>query len=244
MNNEPANGIESPGGKPLSKFGLVIKVAITLAVIVALFVLGRKLGAYVPGFVAWVEGLGAWGPIVFMAGYAVATVAFIPGSALTLAAGAIFGIVKGTLFAFSGAWVGAGLAFLVARYGARRRIEGRLADKPKFAAIDRAVGKDGGKIVALLRLSPVFPFNLLYYALGLTSVRFVPYLLANFAMIPGTLLYVYYGKLAGDVAQASAGSSSKSLADWVVMIVGLAATVLVTVIITKKARRALNEAAV
>ena len=97
------------------------------------------------------------------------------------------------------------MAFLVARYIARGAIEQRLEGDRRFAAIDRAVGREGRKIVFLLRLSPVFPFNLLNYALGLTNVRFVDYFIACLGMIPGTLLYIYYGKLAGDVAPARRG---------------------------------------
>ena len=227
--------------QPSSRAGLVVKIVVLVAIMAALIFAGRMLGAYIPAFTERVDSLGPLGPIVFIIGYAIATVAFIPGSPLTLAAGAIFGIVKGTAFAFSGAMIGAALAFLVARYAARKRIEHRLADKPKFHSIDRAVGREGGKIVALMRLSPVFPFNLLNYALGLTRVKFWHYVVANFAMLPGTLLYVYYGKVAGDVAQATAGSSSKSLTDWIVLAVGLVATIAVTLVVTKMARKALAD---
>ena len=129
--------------------------------------------------------LGVWGPLVFIAGYAIAAVAFIPGSILTLAAGAIFGLVSGIVYVFIAATLGSCLAFLVARYFAREAIERKLADTPRFAAIDRAVSAQGRKIVFLLRLSPVFPFNLLNYALGLTNVRFVDYAIAAFGMLPG-----------------------------------------------------------
>src|SRR5262249_36543250 len=152
------------------------------------------------------NGLGAWGPIVFIVGYAVATVAFVPGSVLTLAAGAIFGLAPGVVYVFIAAVLGSTAAFLVSRYVARQVIERRLKDNPRFAAIDRAVGAQGRKIVFLLRLSPVFPFNLLNYALGLTQVRFADYLIASIGMLPGTLLFVYYGKLAGDVAALAGGA--------------------------------------
>ena len=215
-----------------------------IAVGVALVIfLGRQAGAYVPQFAAWVATLGVWGPIVFIAGYAIATVAFIPGSVLTLAAGAIFGLLKGIVIAFTAAVAGSSLAFLVTRHVARDAIERRLADNPRFSAIDRAVSAQGLKIVFLLRLSPVFPFNLLNYELGLTKVRFVDYMLASFGMLPGTLLYVYYGKLAGDVAALAGGvASEKGVADYAVLILGLVATIIVTTIVTRIARRALKEA--
>jgi len=213
-----------------------------LLVLAAVFGLGRWAGRYIPEFAAWVEGLGLWGPLVFILGYAIATVAFIPGSLLTLAAGAIFGLVRGTLYTFCGATLGASAAFLVARYVARGVIERKIAGNAKFAAIDRAVGQEGWKIVALLRLSPIFPFNLLNYALGLTRVRFLHYFLASIAMLPGTLLYVYYGKAAGSLAAVAGGAKTEKGAEyWVTLGVGLVATIIVTAFITRLAGRALRQ---
>jgi uncharacterized membrane protein YdjX (TVP38/TMEM64 family) len=210
--------------------------------IAALIALGRYAGAYVSQFAAWVEGLGLWGPAVFGAAYAAATVAFVPGSLLTLAAGAIFGVIEGTLLVFVAATLGAGLAFLVSRHLARTAIEHRLAGNEKFAAIDRAVAAEGRKIVLLLRLSPVFPFNLLNYALGLTQVRFRDYMLASIGMLPGTLLYVYYGALAGEVAALAGGAGTpKGAGYYAVLAIGLAATIAVTTVVTRIARRALLE---
>ena len=209
----------------------------------ALALLGREAGAYVPQFAQWVDGLGVWGPLVFVIGYAVAAVAFVPGSLLTLAAGAIFGLAKGTVYVFIAAVLGSSAAFLVSRYVARAAIEHRLAGNARFAAIDRAIGAEGFKIVLLLRLSPVFPFNLLNYALGLTRVRFADYVMAAVGMLPGTVLYVYYGKLAGDVAALAGGAASaQGAADYAVGALGLVATVVVTTLITRTARRALKEA--
>jgi len=219
------------------------KILGAVAAIAVLFWLGRLAGAYVPQFATWVDSLGFWGPVAFVAGYVVAVVAFVPGSILTLAAGAIFGIAEGTVYVFVAASLGASAAFLVARYIARSAIEKRLADNPRFAAIDRAVGEQGRKIVFLLRLSPVFPFNLLNYALGLTQVRFVDYVVACVGMLPGTLLYVYYGKLAGDVAALAGGAAPERGNEYyAVLILGLVATVVVTTIVTRTARRALAEA--
>ena len=223
------------GRPPLRRIGLGV------VVVAALIMLGRQMGAYVPQFALWVNSLGVWGPVVFIVGYAVAAVAFVPGSLLTLAAGAIFGLSKGVLYVFVAAVLGSSAAFLVSRHLARAVIEQRVAGSARFAAIDRAVSAQGRKIVFLLRLSPVFPFNLLNYALGLTKVRFVDYLIASVGMIPGTLLYVYYGKLAGDVAALAGGVVvEKGAAYYVVLVLGLAATVLVTALVTRTARRALQ----
>ena len=221
----------------------LLKIALVVAAVAALLLIGREAGAYLPRFAAWVNGLGVWGPVVFVLGYAAAAVAFVPGSLLTLAAGAIFGLAKGVILVFVAAVIGSCAAFLVARYLARRAIERRLAGNPRFAAVDRAVGAQGRRIVFLLRLSPVFPFNLLNYALGLTRVRFVDYFSASIGMIPGTVLYVYYGKLAGDVATLASGTAvEKGAGYYAVLLLGLAATIAVTTVVTRTARRALREA--
>ncbi len=219
------------------------RLAVGLLTLVALVVLGRQAGGYLPAFVTWVNGLGVWGPIVFVVGYIAAAVAFLPGSILTLAAGAIFGIVKGTVFVFVGATLGAAAAFLVARHLARGAVEKKLIGNERFAAIDRAVAEQGRKIVFLVRLSPVFPYNLLNYALGLTQIRFVDFVVASIGMIPGTLLYVYYGKLAGDVAALAGGAAvQRDTGYYVVLVLGLVATIVVTTIVTRIAREALKEA--
>jgi uncharacterized membrane protein YdjX (TVP38/TMEM64 family) len=219
------------------------KIAIGVAALGGLIYLGSQLGAYVPRFAEWVDGLGAVGPVVFIAGYALAVVGFVPGSVLTLAAGAIFGVLEGTLYVFLAATLGSAGAFLAARYLARRAVERRLEGDQRFAAIDRAVGAEGRKIVFLLRLSPIFPFNLLNYALGLTRVRLADYVVASLGMIPGTLLYVYSGKLIGDVAALADGAGvERGAGYYAVLGLGFVATVVVTIAVTRIARRALDEA--
>jgi uncharacterized membrane protein YdjX (TVP38/TMEM64 family) len=204
--------------------------------------LGRRFGALVVDFAAWVEGLGAWGPIAFVVGYALATVAFVPGSLLTLTGGAVFGVARGALYVFAGALLGSAAAFLIARYLARQHVERRIGQDPRFAAIDRAIGREGRKIVFLLRLSPVFPYNLLNYALGLTRVRFLDYLVAATGMLPAIFLYVYTGRVAGDVAALAAGrGSAPGAGQTVLLVAGLAATILVTAYVTRLARAALRE---
>ena len=225
-----------------SRRGLVLKLAGGVAAVAALIVLGRQLGGYVPEFAEWVDGLGFWGPAVFVAGYAAATLAFVPGSLLTMAAGAIFGLAKGTLLVFFGATLGSTFSFLVARYLARDAIERRLAGQPRFNAIDRAVARQGLKIIFLVRLSPIFPYNLLNYGLGLTRVRLLDYVLACCGMIPGTFLYVYYGKALGSLAAVAGGvAPERGAADWALLGVGLVATLAVTGFVARIAQRALNE---
>ncbi len=211
--------------------------------IAGVLAIGWIAGHYVHQFAVWVDGLGVWGPLVFVLGYAVAVVAFVPASILTLAAGAIFGVASGTAYVLAAATLGAASSFLVARHLARDAVERRLAGNARFAALDRAVGAEGRKIVFLLRLSPVFPFTLLNYGLGLTNVRFADYLIACVGMIPGTLLYVYSGKLAGDVAVLASGAPVEQGAGYYTLLtIGLVATVVVTTLVTRLARRALDEA--
>lgn len=187
----------------------------------------------------WVAGLGAWGPVIFALIYAVWAVAFLPGSALTLAGGAIFGLGAGFAAVICGATLGAALSFLIARYVAREKVSRMARRNPKFGAIDRAIGEGGWKIVALLRLSPAIPFNLQNYLYGLTPIRFWPCVLTSaIFMMPGTLLYVYLG-YAGGQGLAAASGGGASTERWALIGIGLAATAGVTVYVTKLAQKAL-----
>ena len=190
----------------------------------------------------WIRDLGAIGPLVFAGIYVIAAVALVPGSILTLGAGVVFGIVKGTLVVIVSATLGATAAFLVGRYLARDWVASRIKGNEKFQAIDRGVAEEGWKIVGLTRLSPVFPFNLLNYAFGITRVSLKDYVLASFfGMLPATLMYVYIGSLAGDLATLGAADRSRTPGELLLYAVGLVATILVTVYITRIARKALNQ---
>jgi uncharacterized membrane protein YdjX (TVP38/TMEM64 family) len=223
------------------KYGLVVLLVAGLVVAARLV----PLASWIETFNARVAGLGVFGLVAFALVYAVATVLLIPGSLLTLAGGATFGLLPGFLSVWSGATLGAALAFLVSRHLARRRVEGWIREKPSFSAIDKAVANQGWKVVLLTRLSPVFPFNFQNYAYGLTSVSFVHYVLASWiGMLPGTFLYVYLGTLGKSGLEAASGTEGAGTVKLALQIVGLAATVAVTVLITRTARRALKEAGV
>lgn len=190
----------------------------------------------------WIEQLGAIGGLAFVGLYIVATVAFLPGSILTLAAGILFGVVWGSVYVLTGATLGAIAAFLIGRYLARSWISHKIEGNSTFKAIDQAVAQDGFKIVLLTRLSPIFPFNGLNYALGLTSVALKDYVLGSVGMIPATVLYVYIGSLAGDLARlGSTPQPSNPAIQWGIRIIGLMATIAVTLYLTRIARQALNE---
>ncbi len=239
----PVQGQSTPAhASPLTRFS-PLRVAFGLGLLGLLYLLGSTVGEYVPQFAEWVDEQGAWGPAVFIVGYAVLTVAFVSGALLTLTAGAIFGIVEGTLYVFVAATLGASIAFLVARYLARSAVEARIRGDKRFTAIDRAIGAEGRKIVFLLRLVPFLPFILLNYALGLTRVRFIDYLVASAGMLPATVVYVYYGKLLGEVAAIAGGVQvERGPADYAMLAAGLVAAIAVSIIVTRVARRALDEA--
>jgi uncharacterized membrane protein YdjX (TVP38/TMEM64 family) len=190
----------------------------------------------------WIESLGVIGALAFMGIYIVATIAFLPGSILTLGAGVVFGVGWGVVYVFIGAMLGATAAFLVGRYLARNWVAQKIAGNSKFAAIDRAVGSNGLKIVLLTRLSPVFPFNLLNYAFGLTSVSLVDYVVGSLGILPGTIMYVYLGSLAGSLALiGTAAQPTNANLQWGLRILGLIATVVVTFYVTRIAKQALEQ---
>ena len=191
-------------------------------------------------FVLWVQQLGPLGVILFIIAYALATVLFLPGWIFTVSAGLVYGIIGGTLVALCGATIGASLAFLVARHVLRQNIEKLKKQNPRLAAIDEAIGEQGWKIVGLLRLSPLIPFNLSNYFYGITSISFGAYVFVSaLGMIPGTLLYAYVGA----IGQAGISEVPAQRSNWqyVLLGIGLAATIAVTILISRIAREALKK---
>ena len=188
-----------------------------------------------------VKEQGNLGYLIYFAAYIVACVALLPGSALTLLAGVLWGPVLGTAVVSVSSVAGATVAFLVGRYGARNRVDRQLEKQPKFKSVGEALGQDGFKLVMLLRLSPVFPFNLLNYMMGVTKVSLKDYVLASWiGMLPGTAMYVYFG-FVGKEAAAAAASGGVDTGKTALTVAGLVATVLVTVLVTKKAKAALAD---
>jgi uncharacterized membrane protein YdjX (TVP38/TMEM64 family) len=229
---------------PAQKSGSKAKLVLWVLVIVALLAAARYFNAQalLRQALDGIAGLGPWGPVIFVLLYIAATVLFLPGLILTLGAGFVFGVVKGSIIVSIAATLGATAAFLVGRYLARDWVSKKIEGNTKFKAIDEAVGREGWKIVGLTRLSPAFPFNLLNYAFGLTRVSLRDYFFASWiGMMPGTVMYVYFGSLAGDLAAVGTGQRATSTAEWVLRVVGLLATVAVTVYVTRVARRALQQ---
>jgi uncharacterized membrane protein YdjX (TVP38/TMEM64 family) len=192
------------------------------------------------GFQAWVVGLGPVGWVLYALVYALCCVLFVPASILTLGAGALYGLGTGTAIVLAGATLGATLSFLLAKSILRKKIERMTAGNAKFAALDKAIAKEGAKIVFLVRLSPVFPFTYINYAFGLTGVRTAPYVLASFVgMIPGTFAYVYLGAAAATAASGATDATKKAL-----QIGGAVAAVLVSIFVARVATRAIRSAGV
>ena len=166
---------------------LLVATLLLIVVLARIFGIGERLGA----LRSWIEGLGSWGPVAFFFLYAAAVVAAIPGSVLTVLAGTLFGSVLGVVVVIHAATLGASLAFLIARYFARDAIARRLATNERFQRLDRLTEEHGAIIVALTRLVPLFPFNLLNYGFGLTRVPFWTYVFWSYlCMLPATILFV------------------------------------------------------
>ncbi|KAI8471588.1 MAG: snare associated Golgi protein-domain-containing protein [Monoraphidium minutum] len=226
------------GGRVAVGLGLVGAAVLLLVVL-------RANGYDVQGAVKDLEDLisrsGYLGPLIFVGAYAGATVLLFPASLLTLGAGYLFGPLAGTALVSLASTTGATLAFLVSRYLARPLVEERLRAYPKFGAVDAAISREGAKVVLLLRLSPLFPFNLLNYFLGVTQISLLPYVAASWlGMLPGTFAYVFLGSAGKEAGEAAAGGGAGG-AKWALYVVGAVATVLVTRVVSQAAARALQE---
>lgn len=214
------------------------RAALVVVAAAAVFAAARllPLADWLGAFQAWVSRHGVWGALLYALVYVAAALLFVPGSLLTIGAGALFGLLWGTVIVSIASTTAAALAFLIARHVARARVE-RLAERsPTFGAVDHAIRDRGWRVVALLRLSPVVPFSLSNYLYGLTAVGLRHYVPASWAgMLPGTVLYVYLGA----AGRAAAAGGGRTPAEWVLLAAGLAATVAVTVLLTRAARREL-----
>jgi uncharacterized membrane protein YdjX (TVP38/TMEM64 family) len=222
----------APAPRGFLRWGLVV-VAVLVAIAAWRLI---EVRAWINAALDWIEELGVWGPVLYILLYMVFTVCLVPGSAMTLGAGAAFGVVSGTILGSVAATLGATSAFLVSRYCTRGWVERRIRGRPVYAAIDEAVARDGWRIVLLTRLSPVFPFPILNYAFGLTHVSLRDYVLASWVgMLPSSALYAYFGSL----TRASAEAHELTRTEWILYLLGLVLTVAVTVSVTRMARNAL-----
>lgn len=233
------------------KFWLLGLLGLVLAIALAIAPQQVNLPVLLPNLLLWVKSLGTTGILAFIVIYNLATLLFIPASLLTLGAGALYGILWGTVYVLVASTLGAVFAFLIGRYVARGWICQWIQAHPQFKAIDAAIAQQGLKIVFLTRLSPLFPFNLLNYLFGITCVSLKDYVIGSLGMIPGTFLYVYFGSLVGDVAMLHMPldkpeeiSFPMLMLHWAIKLLGLLATLRVTVQITRIARRSLSHSLV
>ena len=245
----------SPATRGPGRLSRPIMIAAILAAVAGVAVLWAllPLGSWIENFRTWVQTQGLMGHVIFAAVYALAAVALAPGSALTLAAGFAFGLA-GFPTVVVGATIGAGVAFLIGRYVARGWVEKQVSGNATFKAIDKAIEGEGWKIVGLMRLSPLVPFNLQNSFFGVTKVGFWPYLATTFiGIMPGTLLFVWIGSLGAAAgmgysgmsnAGAAGADSTVGLIKLAALALGLVATIAVTVLVSRKASQKLREAGV
>ena len=193
-------------------------------------------------FLEQIAKLGPWAPLLFIGVYVLASLVLAPAFLLTFSAGAIFGLWRGTVFVYIGAVLGSSAVYVVAAPLARSRILRWVDRDPRIAAARQAIVGRSAWIMFLLRLSPLVPYNLLNYALALSGVRYRDFLLASVGMIPAIVMYVYYGKVVGDVAVLAAGvMPPRGTEYYALLIIGLIATVVATTLITRAARKAVEE---
>ena len=214
-----------------------------LAVVLLLAMAGLILPVreYLSAALGWMASHRESSWLAFIALYVLATVCMVPGLILTLAAGAIFGLLRGVVLVSAASVLGASAAFFIGRTVARGWTQRRIAGWPRFRALDGALAARGFWIVLLTRLSPLFPFNLLNYAYGVTTVRPRDYIAASWlGMLPGTVVYVYAGSAAANLAQALAGGAQVGRSGALLLVLGLAATVAVAVLVTRLARAQLE----
>jgi uncharacterized membrane protein YdjX (TVP38/TMEM64 family) len=234
--------IDSHGSKEPpsnSKAKVLISLLILTLVVIALWkypVIPATLS-----IVEWINNNGTLGYLVFVVAYIAGSVLLLPGTILTLGAGFIWSVVLGSVLVSIASTLGATASFFVGRYLARDWVAKKVESKPGFQSIDKAVSKEGFKIVLLTRLSPIFPFNILNYAYGITGVKARDYILASWlGMIPGTIMYVYFGSLITEFAQLASGNAGDNPAGKIFYYLGLVVTVIVTIFVTKLARKALK----
>lgn len=214
-----------------------IKRGIYLSLFVGILLLYRflPLDEWITSFRIWVKDLGALGWVISIFGYAFASFLLIPGALLTITAGIAFGL-WGFFIVVIGATIGAGMSFLAARYLFRGTVEKSLGKRPLYNALNAAIKEEGWKVVGLMRFSPAVPFSLQNWLFGVTAVNFWPYFIATFfCIMPGTLLYVWIGSIGG-----SAAGGETSTAKLIFLVVGIIATLIVTIFIGKKAKEKLK----
>ncbi|GAB6091416.1 TVP38/TMEM64 family protein [Spirochaeta dissipatitropha] len=223
----------------------LLKISTAVSILCLMLAIGyfTDFTAYLRSALEWIHGIGLRGALLYILLYILITVLLVPGSILTVGSGAVFGVFWGTLLTSIGSTIGAAAAFLIGRFFLRDWVERKARENQRFQAVDEAIGREGGKIIFLLRMSPLMPFNLSNYLYSLSKVNFRSYILASWVgMFPGTLMYVYIGSLIENLSAAALEGRTRSTAEWTLYAAGLVATVIVTIYITRVAQKAVKQA--
>lgn len=225
-----------------SALRITLLILLVAAVVTACFTL--PVEKILKDFLTWVEqDLGPWGPLVLAVAYIPLTILAVPASVLTLGGGYLFGLPVGFVADSIGATIGAGAAFLLGRTIGKPFVISKLKDYPQFRSVALAIQRSGFKIVLLLRLVPLLPFNMLNYLLSVTPVPLLEYMLASWiGMMPITLALVYVGTTLKDLSDVTHGWSEFSKTRWAFLIFGLVVSVILMVCVTKVAKAALDKA--
>ena len=199
------------------------------------------MSEWIASVVSQLATLGAWGAVLFVGLYVIASVAMAPAFVLTFAAGAVWGLWRGSILVYIGAVLGASAVYFLAARLVRTRVITWIDREPRLAVVRRAVAEQGVWLMFLLRLSPLVPFVQLNYVLVLSGVRYRDYLVATLGMWPTIVMYVYYGKVVGDVAALAAGvAPPRGTEYYVLLVVGLVATIVASTMITRAAKKAMT----
>jgi uncharacterized membrane protein YdjX (TVP38/TMEM64 family) len=209
------------------------------------------LAGSVQGACGWVKDFGVFAPLVFVALFNVGTFLFVPGSVLALKGGVLFGLIWGGIYVLIAAILGATLTYGLGRYCCRdwayRQLQAYPQFRQKLQFLDAAIAREGWKIVLLTRLSPIFPFNLTSYAFGLTQISLKDYLLGSLGILPGAVMYTYIGTVVGELAMPQVpqqlAHAELQMLHWGFRLVGVAATIGITVYLAQISRHALAQAA-
>ena len=218
-----------------AKTGLVRAAGIAVPLIAGITI-GQVATPYLPGFSTWVQTLGVWAPLAFLGAYIGVVLLMLPAFLLTMAAGAVFGVVNGSLLVLTGATIGGTLAFLLGRTVLRASVARRVAAHPTLSAVDRVIGDDGLRLMFLLRLSPAIPFVLSNYALGVTRVRTRDFVMAMPGMLPIIASYAAFGAAGANAA------NGKGALPMPILVLGVVATVVLGLLFTRMTQRAIRDA--